>query len=90
LPNVLQQGLDEGAHVDNCARLVASLERVPHVDAVRGSAALDGVMRQQEGGTAGCLSMVEPRAARLEIFRPRSFQDRAACYHFATQLAGTR
>jgi hypothetical protein len=36
--------------------------------------------------TAGCLSIeVEPRATRLEITPLRSFHDRAACYHFATE-----
>src|SRR5262245_60051425 len=44
------------------------------------------VMHQPEGRTAGCLLiMVEPRATRLEISRSR-----AGCYHFATQLDGTR
>ena len=40
--------------------------------------------------TAGCLSIrIEPALPDWRYPRFRSFQDRAACYHFATQLDGT-
>ena len=53
---------------------VGSLERVMHVPA---------------GGPQLSFDIVESRATRLEIPAPGPFEDKAGCYHFATQLDGT-
>jgi len=56
----------------------------------RGSAALDGYASNRNADRRLSFVSVEPRATRLEITRSGQLKDRAACYHFATQLDGRR
>jgi len=42
-----------------------------------------------KAGPQAVFRYVESRATRRRVSRSRSFQDRAGCYHFATQLDGT-
>jgi hypothetical protein len=56
----------------------------------RGSAALNGVMHPPEGGPQAVFRLrSSPALPDWRYPRFRSMQDRAACYHFATQLGGT-
>jgi hypothetical protein len=57
----------------------------------RGSAALNGVMHPPEGGPQAVFQYRQaPRYPTGDNPAPGHLKDRAACYHFATQLDGTR